>query len=173
MSSIKKLDDFIVRVESVVLVVVISLMVLLTFTEVLLKLTIHHPVQWLEMSVRYMVVWVSFLGGSVATAKGRHITIDVFSRYFKGTFKAVLSFVLSLIGMLVVLVLFYYSIQYLKSLDDLAFTFTLGSLQYPVKAWQALIIVPPSLLIIAWHFLAQGILALSRDHDSNPQEVRA
>ena len=162
MSGIKKLDEFITNLESYLLVVVVGLMVLLSFVEVLLKLLFNHPVQWMEMSVRYMVVWVSFLGGSVATAKGRHITIDVFSRYFKDKSKAVITFVLSLIAVVITLILFYYSIVYLKSLDDLAFTFQLFGLNLPVKSWEALIIVPPSLLIISWHFLVQAMLSLSQ-----------
>ena len=62
-SVLRKLDEWMVRAESWALVGVIGAMVILAFGEVMSKLLANYPIQWVELAVRYLVLWVAFIGG--------------------------------------------------------------------------------------------------------------
>jgi TRAP-type C4-dicarboxylate transport system permease small subunit len=160
---LKRLDDALVRAESWALVLVIGAMVLLAFGEVMSKLLANYPVEWIELAVRYLVLWVAFIGGSVATHAGRHITIDITARYLHGKAKAWTVAITSLVAVFISLVLFWVSLQYLAIKfhnQDIAFTIRSMGMNLPVKSYVALVVIPPALLAMGWHFLVTTLTAI-------------
>ena len=157
------MDDWLVRAESWALVIVIGLMVVLAFGEVMSKLLANYPVQWIELAVRYLVLWVAFIGGSVATHAGRHITIDITARYLHGRAKSITVALTSLVAVFITLVLFWVSVKYLAIKfhnQDVAFTIRSLGMNLPVKSVVALVVIPPSLLAMTWHFLVLAWIAI-------------
>lgn len=170
--SINRIDDWVVKIESFLLVFAVGLMTIMAFGEVMSKLIADYPIQWMEMSVRYLVLWVAFIGGSVATASGRHITIDIAARYLKPRGRAFAVAITSAVAVGILMVLFFVSITYLQmkaTNNSIAFTIRSLGIVLPVKSYIALIVVPPSLLLMAWHFLVITIQAIY-DPDSLPTE---
>lgn len=172
MGLIRKIDNAVLKVEALVLVVTIGLMTLMAFGDVMSKLIADYPIQWVEMAVRYLVIWIAFVGGSVATAHGRHITIDIASRYLKTRGRAIAVALTSLAAIGILVVLLVVSISYLKMKvadQTIAFTIHVSGLNLPVKSYIALSIVPPALLAMAWHFLVLTIQAVV-DPENLPSE---
>ena len=72
------------RVEKFFVAVMLSVMILLAFLQIVLRNAFSSGIDWGDPLVRYLVLWVGFIGASIATKDGKHITIEVFSRWFSG-----------------------------------------------------------------------------------------
>ena len=172
--NIRKIDNAILRAESVILVLAVGLMALMAFGEVMSKLIADYPVPWIEMAVRYLVLWVAFVGGSVATANGRHITIDIAARYLNAKGRAIAVATTSSVAVGVLMVLFFVSVTYLRmkfTNHTIAFTIRTLGMVLPVRSYIALSVVPPALLVMAWHFLVLTLEAIL-DPSSLPTEQK-
>ena len=78
------LDEKISRVESALVTVMLTLMILVAFCQIVLRNFFATGIDWGDMLVRYLVVWVAFIGAAIATKEGKHITIDFLSRWITG-----------------------------------------------------------------------------------------
>lgn len=74
------LFKFLGRVEVGILGLMLSTLVGLGILQVVLRNFFHSGVLWADPLMRHLVLWLGCLGAALATADGRHINIDVFSR---------------------------------------------------------------------------------------------
>jgi TRAP-type C4-dicarboxylate transport system permease small subunit len=81
----KKLDTGISRVETVLITTLLALMILMAFSQIVLRIFFTTGIDWSDVLVRYLVVWVAFVGAAIATREGKHITIALLSRWLTGT----------------------------------------------------------------------------------------
>ena len=77
-------DDAIGRLEKILVAAMLSIMILLAFLQIILRNVLSTGISWGDPLVRYLVLWVGFIGAGLATKEGKHITIEVFSRWFSG-----------------------------------------------------------------------------------------
>ncbi|MBT8371207.1 MAG: TRAP transporter small permease [Deltaproteobacteria bacterium] len=78
------LDEKISRVESILVTVMLTLMILVAFSQIVLRNFFATGIDWGDTLVRYLVIWVAFIGASIATKEGKHITIEFISRWVTG-----------------------------------------------------------------------------------------
>ena len=79
-----KLENKISRLETVLITILLTLMILIAFSQIVLRNFFATGIDWGDALVRYLVVWVAFIGAAVATREGKHITIDLLSRWLTG-----------------------------------------------------------------------------------------
>ena len=84
MRKLEKWSDALGRVEKLLVVVMLSVMILMAFLQIVLRNAFSTGISWADPLVRYLVLWVGFIGASLATKEEKHITIEVFSRWFSG-----------------------------------------------------------------------------------------
>lgn len=82
MSRWQRWDESLGRAEKFLLATMLSVMILLAFLQIVLRNFFSTGISWGDSLVRYLVVWVGFIGAGLATKEGKHITIEVFSRWF-------------------------------------------------------------------------------------------
>lgn len=82
MKHIRQIDRIIARAEEILLTIILTLMILLSFSQVILRNVFHSGILWADIFLRQMVLWVGFLGASLATREGRHISIDFIPHVF-------------------------------------------------------------------------------------------
>lgn len=82
MRKLKQWNETLGRVEKFLIVVMLSVMMLLAFLQIVLRNAFSTGISWGDPLVRYLVLWVGFIGASLATKEEKHITIEVFSRWF-------------------------------------------------------------------------------------------
>ncbi len=85
-----QLDAKIGRVEQVLITVLLTVMILLAFFQIVLRNFFSTGLAWSDALVRYLVVWVGFIGAAIAAGENRHLTIDVFTRWVSGAKSALL-----------------------------------------------------------------------------------
>ena len=64
-------------VEEIVIAVLLCVMVLMVCTQVLSRYVLHKSLSHTEELVRYMFVWMTFLGISAAAFRGRHLSVTL------------------------------------------------------------------------------------------------
>lgn len=84
MSTWYRLDKQINRVENFLVSVSLVVMVLVAFSQIMLRNFFSAGIDWGDALVRYLVVWVAFIGAAIATREHKHITIDILSRWLTG-----------------------------------------------------------------------------------------
>lgn len=55
-------------------------MILLAFLQVILRNFFSTSIFWGDIFLRHLVLWIGFIGASLATKEGKHINIDVLSK---------------------------------------------------------------------------------------------
>lgn len=68
------------RAEIGLLALIVLGMVILSATQVVFRNLAGGGILWIDPLLRYLTLWIGFLGGAVATREGRHIQMDVLGR---------------------------------------------------------------------------------------------
>ena len=84
MHLLRRMDEKINRAERFLVAIFLTTMILVAFSQIVLRNFFSTGIDWGDALVRYLVVWVGFIGAAIATKESKHITIDVLSRWFHG-----------------------------------------------------------------------------------------
>ena len=87
MKWVRSFSELISRLENILLVVFVLFMIGLSFTQVILRNFFSSGFNWADMCLRNIVLWVGFIGASLATRDNRHITIDAVTNFLSHRFK--------------------------------------------------------------------------------------
>lgn len=109
MKALKWLDDHFSSMERHFLGGAILFTSLLLLVNVILRYIFSHSIYWAEELVRYLMVWVIFLGSSQVAKHEGHITVDILHRAVGPGVKVFLDYLVNIVAILFCLVLAYYS----------------------------------------------------------------
>lgn len=162
MKTLERIDRTIARLEGWLIVLLLGLVVALTFLQVSLRaLYTHAHLQWAnnlignlgwsEIFVRLLLLWLTFLGASLVSRKGRHIKIDVFTNLLPLKWRCVQESVLALISAGICIVMIKTCFEYLRMEMEFG-----GTLFFAVPAWAGQIILPVGFSLIAFRFLLRA-----------------
>ena len=136
------------KIESALLVLIVSVMVLLAFTQVVLRNLFDQGILWGDIFLRHLVLWVGFIGASLATRQEKHITIDLFGRMVSGRWKSVVQVLTNLFSAGVCLLLAYAGWNFVME-ERVAGTIIFNN----IPAWYFQIIIPLGFLMMTFRFL--------------------
>lgn len=66
----------VIRVSELTTAALLALMTILVVLQVFCRYVLHSPLIWAEEAARLAMIWLGFLGASVALWRGRHIRIE-------------------------------------------------------------------------------------------------
>lgn len=159
MKRLQSLGRALVKAETALIIVFLSVMILLAFLQVVLRNFLDTGLLWADPLVRHLVIWVGFVGAAVATHEERHISIDALTRFFPPRWKAAAHAATSLFALLVCLFLADAAWVFLKDEMELGSDFMLN-----VPTWVAVVVIPVGYGVIAVHFglkILQHLLVLA------------
>lgn len=148
MKVIEKINSWIEKAETAVLVAVLGSMVLFAFLQVVLRNIFHEGILWGDILLRHLVLWVGFIGASLATREQKHINIDLFSRFMSERGKKVVRILTNL-----------FSVFICYLLADASWTFVqdekmMGTEIFTdIPAWYFQTILPIGFFLMALRFL--------------------
>jgi TRAP-type C4-dicarboxylate transport system permease small subunit len=152
MKFLEALNTWIARFETVLIVIILTVMVMLSFLQVLLRNFFDEGLLWGDILLRHLVLWVGFLGASLATRDEKHISIDLFGRLLKKRGKNVANLVTNLFSVFIGYLLTDASWYFV--MDEKAMGTTIFN-QIPV--WYFQIIIPVGFGLITFRFLINAI----------------
>lgn len=100
-------EEAIARVEKYLAISALTIMVCVAFGQIVLRTFFSRGFLWADVLLRQLVLWVGFLGASLATRYDRHIDIDVITRLLRPRGQLLSGFLSNLIGCGVCLFLMY------------------------------------------------------------------
>jgi TRAP-type C4-dicarboxylate transport system permease small subunit len=159
MKFLERIDKAIARFEGWLLIIFLSLMVILTFVQVMLRslFTYAHlgwandlmgSLDWSELFVRLLVLWVTFLGASLVTRENKHIKIDLLTHLMPATWSPYREILLSVSGAIVSALMIRASLFYIHT--EISFG---GSVFLSVPTWVGQLILPAGFSLICFRFL--------------------
>ena len=146
------LERALVRIETAVLVIALSAMIVLAFAQVVLRNLFDTGLLWGDTVVRHLVLWVGFTGAALAARDERHISIDALTRFLPETFRHIAAVLTSLFAAFVCLLLADAAVALMR--DEMEFG---GELVLGLPSWTGVMILPPGYLLVAFHFLVRAV----------------
>jgi len=160
---LRRIERSIARIEGWFIIALLSVMVLLTSVQVLLRnLHIHGKIHyanlllgeidWADPLVRLLVLWLTFLGASLLTTENRHIKIDILSGNVPAKWLPFREVILCTAAALVCGFMFAGSLDYVK-VEYLSGATVF--LSFP--SWLAQLILPIGFLLMLLRFLLRAV----------------
>jgi len=137
MKTIRGIDSFLGTIAATLLVLLLAVMVMMGFTQVVLRNVFSTSVLWGDVLLRHVVLWVAFLGAIVATGEKRHITIDALTKILPDKGKKIAAIVTGIASIIVCYYLTDASYRFL--IDEIEFG---GTLILDIQRWIFQIIIP-------------------------------
>lgn len=108
-------DDTIDRVEQFLLVTFLSFMILVAFLQIVLRNFFFTGLSWGDSLLRNLVLWIGFIGATLATKEGKHINIDLVTRWLPSLGKNVATLIIHLFSFSVCSLLTYAALKFIKN----------------------------------------------------------
>jgi TRAP-type C4-dicarboxylate transport system permease small subunit len=94
---LRKISDIIEKLESFIIFLLVGAMVILSFSQIILRNFFALSIFWIDDFTRHAVLWTGFWRHQLSQSMARHINIDLLSRAFKGKSKRVLNIIKKLV----------------------------------------------------------------------------
>lgn len=142
--TINLISDRLNMAASVVASVAVLVILICCFIQVVCRYILNASLSWSEELARYVFVWASMLGFSVATKHGTNATIDVISSRLKGTVRFVHTLLCDVVIILICVIMTYFGCVILPTM---AKTFS-AALLIPNQYLYAAVPVSGALIIV-------------------------
>ena len=106
----KRIDQIVGRLEDIAVGAIILVATYVLFQGVVLRYVFNYAFPWTEEVVRYSIVWLVFLGGSIAARRGAHIAMDIVVVYLPPRAKLFFMGVATALTCLFTVVMTYYGV---------------------------------------------------------------
>ncbi|KPJ78182.1 MAG: hypothetical protein AMJ54_05010 [Deltaproteobacteria bacterium SG8_13] len=147
MDSWNRIDRLIGHIEKVLLSVLLAAMIIVAFLQIVLRNFFYTGLPWGDSFVRYLVLWVGFIGAALATREGGHINIDVLSRWLPGVSKTVNLLVVHLFSCLICAILAYASLAFICNERLLK-----GTVFFDIPVWLLQLVLPAAFALMTLRY---------------------
>jgi TRAP-type C4-dicarboxylate transport system permease small subunit len=151
MNFLRKLNYRLYKFQQIFVVFLFLVLLIIAFLQVFLRLFFRGGIESADSFIRYLVLWVGFLGASLATYKNRHINIDVASQFFKRLNKKFVCFVVNLVSLSISIIFLVATIIFIVN------EFNNSSRITFIPVWVLEFVLPLSFLFITLSFLQKFI----------------
>jgi C4-dicarboxylate transporter DctQ subunit len=143
-----KLDSGLYYLENSIILVTLGSMVTLSFLQVLLRNFFDTGLLWGDILLRHLVLWVGFVGASLATREEKHINVDILTKLISPRIVPFIKFCVHLFAILIC------SVLAKASWIFLTFEIEAGTVIFlNIPAWYIQIILPIGFALIGFRFL--------------------
>ncbi len=151
-SSLQRLDVALSRFENALIIATLGVMVILSFLQVLLRNFFSTGILWGDIFLRHLVLWVGFVGASLATREERHINIDILTRFISKKLVPFVKIIIDIVAVIICIILAkasYVFLQYEIEAKTILFK--------NVPSWYFQIILPLGFALIGFRFFLKII----------------
>ncbi len=160
MNFLERISNYIAFAEKGLIGTLLMVMILLAFLQVILRNIFSTGILWVDPLLRHMVLWICFIGASIATQKKKHINIDVFSRLLSNKSKSVVNIFTNIFAAGVSYALMNAAYKFLLDEKD-AQTVILTISNFEIASWWIQIIIPIGFGLMIFRFLINAIYYLT------------
>lgn len=166
MGPLRGISNALEKVESLLAAVALLFMIGLAFLQILLRNFWHTGIDWADPVVRALVLWVGFLGASIATHQQGHIRFDVVSKFLPKKINRITQFLVHLASALVCVLLAKAAYDFLLMEKEFE-----SMLVDKIPNWIVLTIIPVSFLIMAFRMVLHSFDDIILFFKPKPEET--
>jgi C4-dicarboxylate transporter DctQ subunit len=144
---VPKIRQIIEKITTGLAVFLILSLVLLSFTQVILRNFFAIGFNAVDELMRNGVLWIAFIGAVLTTLRGKHISIDILLRFLPAAKKRILEWILAVVSSLICLVLMWFGIKFLQLEIEME-----SLIAGVIPAWTIEIIIPFGFFLLALSF---------------------
>jgi C4-dicarboxylate transporter DctQ subunit len=149
---IRQIESILGKIETLSVTVLLSLMIIFSFSQVLLRNFLNDGILWADIFIRQLVLWVGFLGASLAVRESKHISIDFLPNILPQSWGKYIQFIVNLTTGIISAFLAWAAWRFVQfEMEGQAILF----LDIPVWVFQ--VILPYSFMVISARFLLKTI----------------
>jgi len=141
--------------EALAVTVLLSLMILITFSQVIMRNVFNEGILWGDIFIRQLVLWVGFLGASLAVREAKHISIDFLPHFLPITWGKFIQFIVNFTAGIISGLLAWAAWRFVEFEMEGSATLFLD-----IPVWIFQIILPYSFCVISARFLLKTLEAL-------------
>jgi C4-dicarboxylate transporter, DctQ subunit len=112
---LKKLDDFLEKIEKFIIIILFASLLVLMSVNILQRNLLDQSSLLIQESLPIMVMWLSLMGASLALKDGKHISMELLLRFMPQHTKGIMHRLAAAFGCLVMLMGLYLSKTFLAS----------------------------------------------------------
>jgi TRAP-type C4-dicarboxylate transport system permease small subunit len=152
----ERMDETISHVEETLVVTFLGFMILIAFLQIILRNVFSTGLDLGDSLLRNLVLWIGFIGATLATKEGKHINIDVISRWLPPMGKNVVTLVTHLFSFLVCCALTYATLKFVRNEAQMGQKTFLD-----IPAWIPEMILPITFSLMTFRFGLRSFKNLS------------
>jgi TRAP-type C4-dicarboxylate transport system permease small subunit len=144
-------------------------MVVLAFLQVVLRNFFFGGFVWGDTLLRHLVLWLGFLGASIAVEREKHISIDIIGRMVPAKIRTSIRVITNIFATIISFFLAKAGLTFLQSEKETAdILMTISGKELPT--WWFEIIIPVGFGLISFHFFLKtiGYLYILFNPEKNP-----
>jgi TRAP-type C4-dicarboxylate transport system permease small subunit len=167
MSRWDRVDEAIGRMEQTLLVAFLGFIILIAFLQIVLRNFLSTGLDWGDSLVRNLVLWIGFIGATLATKEGKHINIDVVSRWLPSLGKNIVALITHVFSFCICCLLTYAALKFIKNevqMEKMTFL--------DIPAWIPELILPVTFILMTFRFGLRSFKNLSEMGTTNPLHDR-
>ena len=146
------LDRWLARIAGWLIIAILSLMIAMAFGQVVLRNIFHTGIEWGDVFLRHLVLWIGFLGAIIATGEGRHLKIEFVNKLVSERHRKVMYIATNAFAAFVCYFLMKAAIAFVQLEQESASTLILN-----LSTTYFIIIFPIGYAIIAFRFLVRSV----------------
>jgi TRAP-type C4-dicarboxylate transport system permease small subunit len=145
-------DRWLTRITGWLIIFFLSIMIVMAFGQVVLRNFFHTSIEWGDVFLRHLVLWLGFLGAVIATGEGRHLKIEFINKLAPERFRKIIYIITNLFAAIVCFFLMKAAIAFVQMEGESADTLILN-----LSTTYFIIIIPVGYAIIAFRFLVRSL----------------
>jgi C4-dicarboxylate transporter DctQ subunit len=136
----------------------LTVMILVVLCQIVLRNFFNSGLSFGDDLVRHLVLWVVFLGASVAARENRHIRIDIMARVFPPQISRYIDGLVALFSTAICFTMSWAAFMFVR--EEFGSGFTMNMFNTPI--WVMETIIPAGYFIIAVHLGVSGVLGFMK-----------
>lgn len=157
MAFMHRLDRLLAGLERAAIVVLLCSLLLLGLLQIILRNVFAGGLFWADEVLRHLVLWLGFLGASLATHEQRHLRIDVLARWLPEGAQPCLALLLNLVAASGCAILAQAAWTFVRFERESGAVLSVG-----LAVWMVQSIVPLGFALMALRFALRMLAALAQ-----------
>jgi len=143
----ERIDEIVGRLEQILLGILLTTMIFVAFVQIVLRNVLSTGLAWGDALVRNLVLWTGFIGAAVAAREGKHISIDVVSRWVSPKKRVGIEIITNGFSLLICAFLTFAALKFVRNEIQMKSLLFLN-----VPSWASEIILPLTFGVMTFRF---------------------
>jgi C4-dicarboxylate transporter DctQ subunit len=150
------IDRWLERVSGWLLVFFLSIMIVMSFSQVVLRNFFDTSIEWGDIFLRHLVLWVGYFGAVIATGERRHLKIEFMTKLVPPKVRKVFFIITNTFAAVICSLLMQASISFVQLEIESGSTLILD-----LPSWYFIIIIPVGYAIVSFRFIIHSLRWIS------------